>query len=119
MRILSWRHRPARPTGTRPPLLATEGTAPAGAVNGHAVLKAVAALPVSTWRYRWEPQDVRHLGPMAQDWHAAFPFNSDDTVIDQVDAHGVALVCIQALNRRIEELDAEVRQLRESTRINA
>lgn len=88
--------------------------APVGAVNGHAVLEAVAALPVSTWRYLWEPEDVRHLGPMAQDWHAAFGFNGDDTTIPVVDGLGVALVCVQALHRRIDELAAEVVRLRKA-----
>ncbi|WP_244215760.1 tail fiber domain-containing protein [Kitasatospora purpeofusca] len=88
--------------------------APVGAVNGFTVLETVAALPVSTWSYLWEPEDVRHLGPMAQDWHAAFGFNGDDTTIPVVDGLGVSLVCIQALNRRIDELTAEVGRLGES-----
>ncbi|MFH8386797.1 tail fiber domain-containing protein [Kitasatospora sp. NPDC018058] len=88
--------------------------APVGAVNGHAVLETVAALPISTWRYLWEPEDMRHLGPMAQDWHAAFGFNQDDTTIPVVDGLGVALVCVQALHRRVEELTAEVDRLREA-----
>ncbi|MEU1863628.1 tail fiber domain-containing protein [Streptomyces gardneri] len=87
--------------------------APVSAVNGFAVLETVAALPVSTWRYVWEPEDVRHLGPMAQDWHAAFGFNRDDTRIPVVDGLGVTLVCIQALQRQVEELGAEVARLRE------
>ncbi|WP_406379210.1 tail fiber domain-containing protein [Streptomyces sp. NBC_01618] len=92
--------------------------APVGAVNGHAVLATVAALPISTWRYLWEPEDVRHLGPMAQDWQAAFGFNQDDTTIPVVDGLGVALVCVQALHRRVEELTAEVDRLREATSVN-
>ncbi|GAA2154798.1 hypothetical protein GCM10009760_54040 [Kitasatospora kazusensis] len=105
------RSAPARPpAGAR----GSGAVAPAGAVNGHTVLETVAALPVSTWRYLWEPEDVRHLGPMAQDWHAAFGFNRDDTTIPVVDGLGVSLVCIQALNRRLDELTAEVGRLRES-----
>ncbi len=92
--------------------------APVGAVNGYAVLETVAALPVSTWRYLWEPEDVRHLGPMAQDWHAAFGFNQDDTKIPVVDGLGVALVCVQALHRHVEELTAEVDRLREAAIVN-
>ncbi|MFE2728792.1 tail fiber domain-containing protein [Kitasatospora sp. NPDC059327] len=90
------------------------GLAPVGTVNGHQVLARVAALPISTWRYRWEPEDVRHLGPMAQDWHAAFGFNPDDTTIPVVDGLGVTLVCVQALHRRVDELTAEVGRLREA-----
>jgi hypothetical protein len=98
--------------------LESGAVAPVGAVNGYAVLETVAALPVSTWRYLWEPDDVRHLGPMAQDWHAAFGFNQDDTKIPVVDGLGVALVCVQALHRRVEELTAEVDRLREAASAN-
>ncbi|MGC0417285.1 tail fiber domain-containing protein [Embleya sp. AB8] len=87
--------------------------APVGAVNGYTILDTVAALPIGTWRYLWEPEEVRHLGPMAQDWHTAFGFNPDDTRIPVVDGLGVTLVCIQALHRRVAELTAEVARLRE------
>ncbi|WP_245685151.1 tail fiber domain-containing protein [Streptomyces exfoliatus] len=92
---------------------------PVGTVNGFAVLDTVAALPVSTWRYLWEPEGVRHLGPMAQDWHAAFGFNQDDTRIPVVDGLGVALVSIQALHRHVEELQDEVARLREATAVTS
>ncbi|MGW7705545.1 tail fiber domain-containing protein [Streptomyces sp. NPDC054771] len=105
-----------RPDGARE--RGAGAVAPVGAVNGHAVLDTVAALPISTWRYLWEPEDVRHLGPMAQDWHAAFGFNRDDTTIPVVDGLGVALVCVQALHRRVEELTAEVDRLREAARVD-
>ncbi|GHF42068.1 hypothetical protein GCM10010218_23970 [Streptomyces mashuensis] len=77
-------------------------------VNGHCVLEKVAALPVSAWRYAWEPPHVRHLGPMAQDFKAAFGLGRTDKAIAVVDAFGVALVAIQALHRRIEELEQKL-----------
>ncbi|MCZ9345807.1 hypothetical protein NGM37_49555, partial [Streptomyces sp. TRM76130] len=43
------------------------------------------ALPVSTWRCLWQPETVRHLGPMAQDWYAAFGLGGSDKRIDVVD----------------------------------
>ncbi|MGW1161848.1 tail fiber domain-containing protein [Streptomyces sp. NPDC002513] len=122
MRIFRRRSRAAdRDAPARPPVQAREssGAAPAGPVNGYAVLETVAALPVSTWRYIWEPEGVRHLGPMAQDWHAAFGFNQDDTTIPVVDGLGVALVCIQALHRRVEELTVEVDRLREAASVKS
>ena len=100
--------------GATPLGAAPVSATPGGAVNGYAVLESVAALPISTWRYLWEPEEVRHVGPMAQDWHAAFGFNQDDTAIPVVDGLGVALVCVQALHRRVEELTVEVECLREA-----
>lgn len=73
-------------------------------VNGFQVLDKVATLPVSTWRYHWEPPQVRHLGPMAQDWKAAFGFGEHDTVINLIDANGVTLVSVQALYRLMADL---------------
>ncbi len=123
MRILSRWSRAAGDASPDPP--AAEGArdsiavTPVGTVNGFAVLDTVAALPVSTWRYLWEPEGVRHLGPMAQDWHAAFGFNQDDTRIPVVDGLGVALVSIQALHRHVEELQDEVARLREATAVTS
>ncbi|MDH6144044.1 MULTISPECIES: hypothetical protein [Kitasatospora] len=48
----------------------------------------------------------RALKQDAQDWHVAFGFNQDDTTIPVVDGLGVAPVCIEALNRRVDELTA-------------
>ncbi|MFC3997660.1 tail fiber domain-containing protein [Nocardiopsis sediminis] len=81
-------------------------------MNGFDILDRVAGLPISTWRYDSEPEHVRHLGPMAQDFHAAFGFGQGDTAIPVVDASGVALVSIQALHRLVGELEAEVARLR-------
>ncbi|MGH3710884.1 MAG: tail fiber domain-containing protein [Pseudonocardiaceae bacterium] len=60
-----------------------------GPINSFEVLAKLGALPVATWRYRWESAGVRHLGPMAQDWHATFGLGKGDTRIPMVDAHGV------------------------------
>ena len=37
-----------------------------------AVLAQVSRLPISVWSYRDEPSDIRHMGPMAQDFRAGF-----------------------------------------------
>jgi len=83
-----------------------------GPVNGFEILNLVADLPVSTWRYQWEGPQVRHLGPMAQDWAATFGLGEDDTRIALVDANGVALVSVQALYRLVGDLRQEVADLR-------
>ncbi|MEV0970888.1 tail fiber domain-containing protein [Microtetraspora glauca] len=82
------------------------------AVNGYEILAKVAELPISTWRYGWEPDGVHHLGPMAQDWKAAFDFGQPDTRIPAVDANGVTLVAVQALYRLVVDLQQQVDQLR-------
>jgi hypothetical protein len=52
------------------------------------ILAKVAALPVSTWQYKSE-RGVRHVGPMAQDFHAAFGVGEDDRHITSIDEDGV------------------------------
>ena len=69
------------------------------------LIQLLARLPVSTWRYEWEPESVRHLGPMAQDFAAAFGLGSDDRRIETADAIGVLIVAVQALEKRVAELE--------------
>jgi hypothetical protein len=82
-------------------------------INGFQVLEQIAELPISTWRYHWEDPQVRHLGPMAQDWAATFGLGENDTTIAAVDANGVAVVSIQALHHLLGELRREVIELRQ------
>ncbi|MEU9341730.1 hypothetical protein AB0D74_10980 [Streptomyces sp. NPDC048278] len=81
------------------------------AVDGFEILRAVAAMPVSTWSYVGEGE-IRHLGPMAQDWYAALGLGRDDGTIQLVDANGAAVVAVQALHRLVQDLQSEVRELR-------
>ena len=90
------------------------------AVDERAILERVASLPISTWSYKTDDPSVRHLGPMAQDFYAAFGLGDTDRAYYPVDAHGVALAAIKALadqvaeqNERIERLERENRDLRE------
>jgi trimeric autotransporter adhesin len=72
--------------------------------NANVVLAKLARLPVRSWNYRAEDPGVRHLGPTAQDFHAAFGLGGSDRAIGTVDASGVALLAIQALEARTREL---------------
>ena len=81
-------------------------------VDAGSVLERVASLPIREWSYRAEDASVRHLGPTAQDFYAAFGLGGTDKAISTIDAEGVALVAIQALERRTRELEAENAGLR-------
>ena len=65
------------------------------------VLEKVAALPISRWNFKGDSA-TEHLGPMAQDFHAAFGLGRDDKTIATVDADGVALAAIQGLNEKLK-----------------
>jgi hypothetical protein len=73
------------------------------AINPRDVLEKVSGLSITEWRYKAEAAGTEHLGPMAQDFHAAFGLNGkDDTHISTVDEGGVALAAIQGLNEKLE-----------------
>jgi hypothetical protein len=74
------------------------------AVDTYAVLDKLCALPLTEWNMKAQAPSVRHLGPMAQDFHAAFGLGGDDDKrICSVDLDGVAFAAIQGLNRKLEE----------------
>jgi hypothetical protein len=66
-------------------------------LDDDAVLARVDALPISRWSYKSE-RGVRHVGPMAQDFYAAFKVGEDDRHITSIDEDGVALAAIKALH---------------------
>ena len=61
------------------------------------LLGRLAELPVQTWYYKSQGDSVRHIGPTAQDFRAAFEVGEDDRHIATVDECGVALAAIQGL----------------------
>jgi hypothetical protein len=89
------------------------------AINPRAVLEKVSALPITEWKYKVEADGTEHIGPMAQDFHAAFGLNGkDDKHISTVDESGVALAAIQGLNEKLEAeaktKDAQIQALQQS-----
>lgn len=80
-------------------------------VDAAATLQKVVDLPVSTWRYKVDRGDIRHHGPVAQDFYAAFGLWNSDRAIYPLDAAGVALSAIQALHARVVAAEAENQRL--------
>ena len=76
------------------------------------ILERLSSLPVSVWTYAWDHPTVRHLGPMSQDFAAAFGLGWNEKALDMVDCNGVLTVAVQALVARVEKLEAEVTRLR-------
>jgi hypothetical protein len=74
------------------------------AVDTEAILAKVAALPISQWAYKETPNS-QHIGPMAQDFHAAFATGSSDKRLATMDVGGAALASIQALEKRNRSLE--------------
>jgi hypothetical protein len=81
------------------------------AVDTRAVMEKLAQIPISTWNYKTQDAAIRHIGPMAQDFAAAFGVGEDDEHITTIDADGVSLAAIQGLYQIVQEKDQRIAQL--------
>ncbi len=77
--------------------------------EGESVLEKIADMPIPSWTYKAQDTSIRHVGPMAQDFYAAFGLGQDTLTITTSDISGVNMLAIQALETRTREL-AELRQ---------
>ena len=77
-------------------------------VDGKAILAKLADLPITTWNAIGTDPQVRRMGPMAQDFYAAFGLGDSDKVITTGDLDGVALASIQGLYEIAQEKDAQL-----------
>ena len=89
-----------------------------GNISAADILDKVAALPITQWNFKTDSPKQKHIGPMAQDFHATFGLNgADDKHIATVDESGVALAAIQGLNAKLEDrsqkLEAENADLKQ------
>ncbi|OCK55418.1 tail fiber domain-containing protein [Bradyrhizobium sp. LMTR 3] len=82
------------------------------ALDKSSVLDRISHLKIDEWKYRHEPGSVRHIGPVAEDWHEAFGTGDSDKYIPLMDGVGVTLVGVQALKEKNDSLYAEVESLR-------
>ena len=87
------------------------------AVDPKEVLSKLSRIPISRWSYNSEDPRIQHIGPMSQDFHAAFGLGQDDKHIDTIDADGVALAAIQGMYELMREKDARIDEL--ETRVKA
>ena len=84
-------------------------------VDGEDLLARFRQVPVNTWSYIGEAGGVRHLGPFAEDFRAAFGLGVDSQSIGLLDIAGVNFAAVKALEARTAQLQAkqgEVDQLR-------
>jgi len=83
-------------------------------VDSQVILDRLSRIPVHTWNAKGTDPTVKHLGPTAQDFYAAFGLGDDDKSISTIDLDGVSLAAIQGLYtlnqehaQTIEALQAE------------
>jgi hypothetical protein len=73
------------------------------AIDPRAILESLVSLPIQSWRFKAEDPALRHVGPVAEDFAAAFPLGQSDKQITMSDEQGVALAAIQALYQIVRE----------------
>lgn len=64
-----------------------------------------------TWNDKTQNARIRHIGPRAQDFMAAFHVGEDDKHIATIDPDGVALAGVKALDARTLEQKARIEAL--------
>lgn len=86
-------------------------------IDSMSVLDKVSSLPIKEWTYKHEDDDVKHVGPMAEDFHEVFGLGSSPKGIASLDSAGVALASIQALraekDAQIDALRSEIKAMRD------
>jgi hypothetical protein len=80
-------------------------------IDRREILARLASISIEGWNYKFQNPSIRHIGPMAQDFAAAFGVGEDDKHINMIDAFGVALASIQALYEIIQEKDSKISSL--------
>ena len=85
------------------------------AIDNRDILERIINLPITQWDYKTDDESP-HVGPMAQDFYAAFHLGKDDKHINTIDEGGVALAAVQGLNSKVEEVakakDLEINALK-------
>ena len=84
------------------------------AVDNVAVLNALMSIPIQTWNFNTQDAAIQHMGPMAQDFYAAYGLGEGELTISAVDADGVALAAIQGLYTVVQQKDAQISALEAS-----
>jgi hypothetical protein len=84
-------------------------------ISGEDVLTKLRNMPVTSWNYISEGKQVRHIGPMAEDFFQAFGLGTGNTSIGIQDLAGVGLAATKALEERTAELQQKTTELQQKS----
>ena len=81
-------------------------------INGEDLLDKIEDLPITKWNYKGNPDSVKFIGPMAQDFHKSFGLGGSDSLgISMMAFNGVNIAAVQALiarTNKIENLESTI-----------
>ena len=83
------------------------------AVDTVDILEQLATMPITNWSMKGDADKTVHLGPVAQDFYAAFKLGDSDTSINTADAQGVSLAAIQGLYQLVQEQSQRIQEQEE------
>lgn len=81
-------------------------------VDNEVILDQILNTPIYYWNYTADPKDRTHLGPMAQDYHAATSLGTS-TTIAPLDVNGALIASVQALHDELESKELQIENLEE------
>ena len=80
-------------------------------LEGPLLLAKLEQLSVPAWNYRDAQASERHIGPVAEDFHATFGVGADPRFLAPGDVAGVALASVKALQNEIKQRGAHIEAL--------
>ncbi|MET0753467.1 MAG: tail fiber domain-containing protein [Pyrinomonadaceae bacterium] len=86
------------------------------AVKGSDILSKLRAIPITSWNYIDEGKNVRHIGPMAEDFFAQFQLGTGNTSIGVQDLAGVSIAAVKELDTQLQQKNEEVKQLQDEVK---
>lgn len=81
-------------------------------VDGELILSKLSKIPITKWSYKLTDPNEKYIGPMAQDFYAAFQLNGVDSLgINTISIDGINMAGIKALEKRTSEMNAKIEKL--------
>ena len=81
-------------------------------VDGELLLSKIKNIPITEWNYKKCDPTIKYIGPMAQDFYAAFQLSGTDSLgINSICIDGVNMAGVQALEKRTSEMKITIQKI--------
>lgn len=80
------------------------------------VLSKLRNVPITSWNYIDEGRNVRHIGPMAEDFFEQFGLGTNNISIGVQDLAGVSLAAVKELDAQLQTKTEEVKLLQDEVK---
>ena len=81
-------------------------------VDGEELLSKIRKIPITRWNYKKTDPNDKYIGPMAQDFYAAFHLGGTDSLgINTISIDGVNMAGVQALEKRTSEMKTTMHKI--------